>query len=139
MSNPVPLVRVITRLNIGGPSRQALLLARALAPEYETVLAAGVPARDEGELTDDRVVVTPVPLVRPVSPIADARALRAMSHLLATVRPQVMHTHMAKAGTVGRLASMRLRLRSESKTLILPREHFGDRTRLSQWRPMAKL
>jgi hypothetical protein len=36
------VVRLITRLNIGGPARQALMLTRELRPEYETLLARGL-------------------------------------------------------------------------------------------------
>ncbi len=95
---------LITRLNIGGPAGQALLLARGLEPEFPTLVAAGTPTDREGELTDPEVSVHRVPLVRPVSPATDMRALRAVRQLVQDTRPQVVHTHMAKAGTIGRLA-----------------------------------
>jgi glycosyltransferase involved in cell wall biosynthesis len=95
---------LITRLNIGGPAGQALLLARGLGPEFPTLVAAGTPADSEGELSDPEVPVRRVPLVRPVSPATDMRALRAVRQLVQDTRPQVVHTHMAKAGTIGRLA-----------------------------------
>ncbi|MDQ4088942.1 MAG: glycosyltransferase [Actinomycetota bacterium] len=101
------VLRVITRLNVGGPARQALLLSRALAPEFETTLAAGVPAVGEGELSHPAVPVVAVPLVRPVHPPSDARALFALRRLLSARRPALVHTHMAKAGTIGRLATRR--------------------------------
>lgn len=99
------VVRLITRMNIGGPARQALLLTRSLEPDYETVLAAGRPAHDEGELADPRVPVRDVGLVRPLQPRLDLAAFRRVRELVATTRPQVVHTHMAKAGTIGRLAT----------------------------------
>ena len=92
------------RLNIGGPAGQALLLAKGLEPEFPTLVAADTPNDREGELTDPEVPVEHVPFVRPVSPATDARALRAVRRLVKDSRPQVVHTHMAKAGTVGRLA-----------------------------------
>ena len=98
------VVLLITRLNIGGPAGQALLLAKGLEPEFPTLVAAGRPSLREGELTDPDVPVHRVPLVRPVSPGTDARALKAVRQLIQDSRPQVLHTHMAKAGTVGRLA-----------------------------------
>lgn len=45
---PTPVLRLITRLKIGGPGRQALLLTRSLAPEFATTLAAGRPRRPRG-------------------------------------------------------------------------------------------
>lgn len=99
------LVRLITRLNVGGPARQALALTHALAPQWRTVLAAGHPDASEGELSDPRVVVERVPLVRPIDPRTDARAVRSVRQLLTRERPHIVHTHMAKAGAVGRIAS----------------------------------
>jgi glycosyltransferase involved in cell wall biosynthesis len=111
VSDRPTVVRLLTRLNVGGPSRHALILTRDLADRYPTVLAAGRPAPDEGELSDPRVPVRPVPLVRPLSPITDARAVGAVRSLLGEVRPRILHTHMAKAGTVGRVAASTLRQR----------------------------
>jgi glycosyltransferase involved in cell wall biosynthesis len=105
---------MITRLNIGGPARQALLLSRALEPAWRTTLVAGTPTATEGELTDPDVTVTRLPLVRPLVPRADARALAATVRLLRQVRPHVVHTHMAKAGTVGRLAAQAVRPRAKT-------------------------
>lgn len=100
------LLRLITRLNIGGPARQALLLSAELASEYDTTLAAGTPARDEGELHHPSVFLQRVPLVRPVRPAVDARALLAIRRLMQREQPVILHSHMAKAGTLGRVAAM---------------------------------
>lgn len=107
----LPILRLITRLNVGGPSRQALLLTRVLAPEFHTTLAAGIPAPSEGELADDRVAVRHVPLVRPLHPSSDARAVLAVRRLLVETNARLLHTHMAKAGFVGRSAALSLRPR----------------------------
>ena len=101
----VRVLRLITRLNVGGPARQALLLTRALRPEFETTLAAGAPTSEEGQLGHRDVPVLNLPLVRPIDPRSDARALAAIRRLLSVQRPAVLHTHMAKAGTIGRLAA----------------------------------
>lgn len=100
-----PVVRLITRLNVGGPARQALLLTRELAEDFPTVLAAGQPTASEGELSDERVPVRRVPLVRPLNPAMDLQAVAATRRLLGETGAQLLHTHMAKAGTVGRIAA----------------------------------
>ncbi len=105
-AGPFPVVRLITRLNIGGPARQALVLTRELARPYPTLLAAGTPSQQEGELSDPAVRVERVPLVRPLRPVTDARAVASVRRLLTHYRPQLLHTHTAKAGTVGRLAGI---------------------------------
>ncbi len=100
--------RLITRLNVGGPARQALLLSRALNDEFPTVLAAGRPTESEGELADAAVKVRRVPLVRPIQPRIDATAIRVVRSMLAGHRTALLHTHMAKAGAVGRIAARAL-------------------------------
>lgn len=96
---------MITRLNVGGPARQALLLTKELSPEWPTLLAAGRPAADEGELTDPDVAVHRLPLVRPPRPRDDMIAFREARRLFKELQPKIVHTHMAKAGAIGRAAS----------------------------------
>jgi glycosyltransferase involved in cell wall biosynthesis len=109
--DPVPaerttVLRLITRMNIGGPARQAILLTKGLAAEFPTVLAAGRPGQAEGEITDPEVPVRHVPLVRPVRPATDLRCLLVVRRLLQDSGARLVHTHMAKAGTIGRLAAL---------------------------------
>lgn len=104
-SQPNQVLRVITRLNVGGPARHALILSRELAAEFPTTLAAGTPEPEEGELSDPDVPVVRLPLVRRVSPRLDMAALWSVRKLLAAERPSILHTHMAKAGAVARVAA----------------------------------
>ena len=106
------MLRLITRLNVGGPARQALLLSRELRPKWGTVLGAGQPPAEEGELSDPDVSVVQLPLVRPVSPREDIQAYRQTRRLLIRLRPKILHTHMAKAGMIGRAASRGLGIRT---------------------------
>jgi len=105
------IVRLITRLNIGGPARQALMLTRELRDEYTTVLGAGRPPPEEGELSDPQVAVVDLPLTRQISLRTDGRAFAATRHLLDESDATIVHTHMAKAGAIGRLAASSLRRR----------------------------
>jgi glycosyltransferase involved in cell wall biosynthesis len=106
-----PVLRLVTRLNIGGPAHHCMVLTGGLADEFPTVLAAGRPDPGEGELVDRNVSVRYIPLERPIRPSADVRALAAARALLREVRPAILHTHMAKAGTVGRIAAATVRPR----------------------------
>jgi glycosyltransferase involved in cell wall biosynthesis len=96
----------VTRLNIGGPASQVLALAKGASSRWKTVVAAGKPPHEEGELSDPAVPVLLVPLVRPLSPPSDVRAFRALRRLIAASGARLVHTHMAKAGALGRLAAM---------------------------------
>ena len=109
------VLRVITRLNIGGPARHAMILTKGLASEFPTALAAGHVDAFEGELADPEVDVQRVPLTRPLNPLRDSQALMAVSRLLDRTGAELVHTHMAKAGAVGRTAAV---LRSSRPRLI---------------------
>jgi len=107
---PRRLVRIIARLNIGGPAIHSTLLTAGLAPHYETTLATGAVGPGEEEATHllERHGVEPVRirgLGRAISPLDDLRALAELLALLRRVRPHVVHTHTAKAGAVGRVAA----------------------------------
>lgn len=109
MTGPRRVARLITRLNIGGPARQALALTQHLRPEFETVLGAGTPAAAEGELSQPDVHIHRLPLVRPLRPRTDVHALLATRRLIVDHRADLVHTHMAKAGTIGRLSAATVR------------------------------
>ncbi len=101
------VLRLITRMNIGGPARQAILLTKGLSAEFPTVLAAGRPSEAEGELTDPDVPVRHVPtLCARYGLQLTCGALLAVRRLLHDTGVRLVHTHMAKAGTIGRLAAL---------------------------------
>ena len=105
------IVRIITRLNIGGPAIHAILLTRALQDDrFSSVLVSGYTAPSEGDMLDlaETKGVAPVMvpgLGREISPGSDLVVLWRLYRLLSRERPTIVHTHMAKAGTVGRLAA----------------------------------
>ena len=104
------LVRVITRMNIGGPSRHVSILTTGCRPEFDTFLLAGDTEGREGSLAEEAgehgVEVVRVPhLRRSIAPIADFLALVWLVRYFRKERPDIVATHMAKAGTLGRLAA----------------------------------
>ncbi|MFP5299348.1 MAG: glycosyltransferase [Actinomycetota bacterium] len=105
MSDRQRILRVITRLNIGGPARQALLLTKELRPFYETALVTGRPQQGEGELSDPDVSPERISLVRPMSPGDDVRAYRELRRIVGRGF-DLVHTHTAKAGTLTRRAAI---------------------------------
>lgn len=110
-ATPTPIVRIITRLNIGGPSIQATRLTGALeAHGFTTTLIHGQLGEGEGDmsylLAPDARTIHLDSLRRALSPLQDLRALIRIYRTLTRVRPAVVHTHMAKAGLLGRLAAV---------------------------------
>ncbi len=108
------VIRVIARLNVGGPAHHVLNLAEDLEG-YQTVLATGAAAPDEAdrfsEARDRDVEVVQVPGLGPrVRPLDDVRALVALVRLFRSRRPTIVHTHTAKAGALGRVAAVLARV-----------------------------
>ncbi len=97
-------------MNIGGPSRHVTILTTQGAPEFDSKLLAGDPEPREGSLEDEAVAegahVVHVPhLRRPVSPVDDLLAFVWLFRFFRRERPAIVATHLAKAGTLGRLAA----------------------------------
>ena len=104
---------MIARLNLGGPAQQAALLSGSrLDPErYETLLVHGsLPAGEESmadlaEREGARTEFVPS-LGQPLRPHRDAAALARVRAIVRRFRPDIVHTHTAKAGFVGRAAAL---------------------------------
>jgi glycosyltransferase involved in cell wall biosynthesis len=109
---PVRVLRVIARLNMGGPALHVAYLTAGLAERgYETTLVAGSLARGEDSMAfvadELGLTVRSVPeLHRDISPVRDAVAAVRLARLIRRERPTILHTHTAKAGAVGRLAAL---------------------------------
>ena len=112
MSEPIRILRVIARLNVGGPAQHVLHLSRELDDRgYATTLVAGRVGEGEGSMEPlaDQLDVHPVyirSLQREISPLEDAAAVIELVRLIRRERPQILHTHTAKAGTIGRIAAL---------------------------------
>ena len=128
-------MRVITRLNIGGPAIHVSLLASRLDPtRYETLLVSGVESGDEGNMLelgrlppiDPRILPT---LGRVISPLDDLRALTGLVLLARSFKPDIVHTHLAKAGALGRIAARIAGVRTVVHTYhgSVFRGYFGQR------------
>lgn len=105
------VMRIIARLNVGGPAIQAITLTQELERfGYRTRLVRGLEDPAEGNmdyLADERgVVPTLVASMRRDPGAGDLVALLRLVLLLWRDRPAVVHTHAAKGGTLGRLATI---------------------------------
>ncbi len=110
------IVRVIARLNVGGPSTQAILMTEAFRKKgYRSLLVTGEVPAGEGsmeKLAHDRGIdVTKIPtLSRSLSPWNDLKSLAKLIAIFRLERPLLVHTHTAKAGALGRLAAILTRV-----------------------------
>ena len=105
------VVRIITRLNMGGPARHTVLLDRGLGADgFDTLLVHGAVSTGEAsfeQLAERAHIPTfRIPaLGRRIRPLDDVRALTTLWRVLRRVRPAVVHTHTTKAGTLGRIVA----------------------------------
>ena len=106
------VVRIIGRLNVGGPSIHTILLTHLLDPDkFVTQLVTGSEGSTEGSmryLADERGIEPYVipEMGREISWRDDFIALWKLIWLLRREKPDIIHTHTAKAGTLGRIAAM---------------------------------
>lgn len=109
---PIRVLRVIARLNMGGPAIHVANLSSGLATRgYHTTLVAGSLARGEDSMAflAERlgVSVVSVPQIqREISALHDARSVVRLASLIRETRPHILHTHTAKAGAIARAAAI---------------------------------
>jgi glycosyltransferase involved in cell wall biosynthesis len=112
VAEAVKVLRVIARLNVGGPALHVAYLTAGLADRgYDTLLVAGTVARGEESMALAALerglrIETLDDLHREVAPFRDARAILRLARLIRRERPAILHTHTAKAGAVGRIAAL---------------------------------
>lgn len=108
---PIRIMRIIARLNVGGPAIHVTLLTdRLRPPAFESTLVCGRIGDDEGDmayLAEERGIqpIYVPELGRALSPLRDVVTLVKLWRLMRRLRPDVVHTHTAKAGFVGRIAA----------------------------------
>ncbi len=108
---PIRVMRIIARMNVGGPAVQVLGLLRSFnAEDFDQRLYTGFCAADEADYLDmfaTEVKVTRIKgFGRRVSFGGDLKAFFALIKEIRSFKPHVIHTHTAKAGFLGRLASI---------------------------------
>jgi glycosyltransferase involved in cell wall biosynthesis len=111
MAERIKVMQIIARMNVGGPAVIVAELMRGLDKgQFEQVLITGYCDETEADYLDE--IATDISatriagLGRSVSPLADLKAFFGLIKTIKTFKPDVIHTHTAKAGVLGRLASI---------------------------------
>lgn len=106
----IRILRIINRFNIGGPTYNATFLTRYLGDEYETMLVGGLP--EEGEADSlyilEKYGVKPIlieEIKREPNFSSDRKAYKKIRQIIKEFKPDIVHTHAAKAGALGRRAA----------------------------------
>jgi glycosyltransferase involved in cell wall biosynthesis len=111
MAERIKVMQIIARMNVGGPAVIVAELMRGLdSSQFEQILITGYCDETEADYLDE--VATDIKatriagLGRSVSPVADLKAFFGLVRTIRSYKPDVIHTHTAKAGVLGRLASI---------------------------------
>lgn len=104
------VLRILNRLAIGGPLLNASYLAKYMAPEFETMLVVGEKESHEKDASfvTDELGIQPVfipEMGRSIDPRKDFMAYKKMKKLIADFKPDIVHSHAAKPGAIGRMAA----------------------------------
>ncbi len=109
------VIRILNRFNLGGPTYNAALLTKYMAPEFETLLIGGV--NDKTEKNSEFIVkslglkpfIIPE-MKRAISPVNDIIAYTKLKAIIRKFKPDIVHTHASKAGALGRRAALSLKV-----------------------------
>lgn len=104
------VLRIINRFNLGGPTYNAAYLTKYLGNGFETLLIGG--AKDETEGSSEFILknlgldykVIPE-MRRSINPLLDYQAYNKIKDIIKEFKPDIVHTHAAKAGALGRKAA----------------------------------
>ena len=121
------IVRIIARLNVGGPAKHVVWLTSGLeAAGYRTLLVTGTvpPGEEDMSYFADEADVKPlyIPEMSREISLKDAVTTWKLFRLLLRERPDIVHTHTAKAGTLGRVAGLFYRWLTPGVLIGRPRQ-----------------
>lgn len=108
---PIKVVHVIARMNVGGPAILLSSLVQGLnSDDFKSHLITGYCEENEVDYLDANNLklgeIRIKGLGRSVSPIADLKALFLVMRALRKLKPDIVHTHTAKAGVIGRITAL---------------------------------
>ena len=121
------VIRIIARLNVGGPAKHVVWLTSGLQDAgFNTLLVTGTVPEGEEDMSyfADEEGVRPLyfpEMSREIS-LQDAITVWKLFRLFLRERPDIVHTHTAKAGTVGRAAGFLYRWLTPAALVGKPRE-----------------
>ena len=109
------ILRIHNRLITGGPSLNALYLTKYLSSQFETLLVVGEKEDHEQNayFLAEQMGIKPIlipDMGRSINPLSDYKAYKKLQKIIRDFKPDIVHTHAAKPGAVGRLAASSLNI-----------------------------
>lgn len=118
------VVHIITRLILGGAQENTLITCKLLAERgHDVTLVTGPAIGPEGELFNQTKgqkynVITLPHMIRAIAPVRDVISYRQLKYVIEKLAPDVVHTHSAKAGILGRYAAHKVRAKRKTPAII---------------------
>jgi glycosyltransferase involved in cell wall biosynthesis len=109
------VLRIMNRLVVGGPVLNATYLTKYLSPDYETLLVVG--EKEDHEKSAEYLTrqlgidyITIPGMGRSINPASDYFAYKKLKDVIKSFRPDIIHTHAAKPGALGRMAGSAMKV-----------------------------
>jgi len=107
----IKVLRILNRFNLGGPTYNVAFLSKYLSKNFQTLLIGGTETKSEssslhilkGIGTDYQIIPE---MSRDINPINDYTAYKKIKAIIQDFKPDIIHTHAAKAGILGRRAAI---------------------------------
>jgi glycosyltransferase involved in cell wall biosynthesis len=117
------VLRIINRFNLGGPTYNVAYLSKFMEPDYETILIGGEKdeSEDSSQFILDKLGLQPIiiqEMKREIDFKNDRIAFLKIRQLIREHKPDIVHTHASKSGTIGRMAA-----RAENVPIIIHTFH----------------
>lgn len=108
---PIRVMQIIARMNVGGPAVIVTDLMQGLdSDRFEHILITGYCEKDEIDYLDELAIDIPVTRIqglgRSISVLSDIKSFYSLLGIIRRFKPDIIHTHTAKAGVLGRIASL---------------------------------
>ncbi len=106
----IKVLRIINRFNLGGPTFNVAYLTKYLPDDFQTILIGGNYDKTEksSEFILENINIKPIiipEMQRKINPKNDLIAYKKIKAIIKETKPDIVHTHASKAGTIGRLAA----------------------------------
>ena len=107
----IKILRIINRFNLGGPTFNVSYLSKYISSNFTTLLIGGTETEDEVSSSyilkklDVPFQIIPE-MSRKINPVNDYAAYKKIKTIIKDFKPDIVHTHAAKAGLLGRKAAV---------------------------------
>ena len=123
--NKIKILRIITRMNVGGPAIHVSILSELDNEMFRTQLISGIVENNEKEIHLNDILTWKLvsSLKKSLNLKLDIQSIKIILFLIKKYQPDIIHTHLSKAGLVGRIACIIYNLTHKKKIKLIHTYH----------------